>query len=215
MRRRNAQVGVLAALWVLMLPTAERVAADSWLPPMTAHYDSPDGTYRFTVIPRKLGSTLGYFLDLKNDTPLPGQDPTGPFFCRGILATKDADGGYRVVWETALSNTVSPVHALVAPEGRYVVTFDNWHHVGYGDNVVIIYGPGGRMIREFGLADLMSEEMVRMLPRSVSSIWWGGDHHIEDGETLVLSIVANGKMSYEEDIEYWHLPIALATGQIM
>ena len=88
--------------------------------------------------------------------------------------------------------------------------------MGFGPNAVVIYGPGGRLVRRFALTDLMPEEAVARLPASVSSIWWGGRHAIDGGgDILVLKIVADGKIPLLEKPAYRDLRIDLATGRIL
>ena len=85
----------------------------------------------------------------------------------------------RVLWAQPLSNAVAPVEALVSDTGRYVVTFDNWHSLGYGPNVVVIYGAEGQLLRSFSLEDLLSEAELRLVFRTVSSRWWPGESGLE------------------------------------
>jgi hypothetical protein len=41
---------------------------------------------------------------------------------------------------------VAPVSALVSEDGAYLITFDNWHSMGYGDDVVVLYRTDGTLI---------------------------------------------------------------------
>ncbi len=91
----------------------------------------------------------------------------------------------------------------------------NWYSTGYGKNTIVIYGPGGKFVREFALGDLLPAAAVNALPRSVSSIWWGQDHRFDSsGKYLILRIVSNGKMPYEADAQFREMRIELATGKI-
>lgn len=59
---------------------------------------------------------------------------------------------YAPKWTAPLSNRVAPVSALVSDSGRYVVTFDNWDQVGYGDDVVAVYdGSNGTLLWKYRL----------------------------------------------------------------
>jgi hypothetical protein len=83
-----------------------------------------------------------------------------------------------------------------AADGSHVVTFDNWHEMGYGADVVVIYGQDGRLIASFGLDHFLSMKENAALRRSVSSIDWGGDHHFDETEKyLVLEIAAEKRYS--------------------
>ena len=200
---------ILAVAW-LALPHAAR--ADSWSLPQTEAYVSPDGGHRLTVTPRSLSGQLRYFEDKVEGREPAGQSRDGPREARALLERREPDGRWREVWRRTLPNDVAPVRALVADGGRYAVTFDNWHSVGFGDNVVVIYGGDGRLIRSFRLDELLSTEAIDRLPRSVSSIAWGGPHRFsEDGGRLVLKIRrSDGDAA---DPRYDDLEIDLATGE--
>jgi hypothetical protein len=107
---------------------------------------------------------------------------------------------------------VSPVSALVADGGAYVVTFDNWHSVGFGDDVIVIYDQNGKLLKSLSLADILPGEYVKALPRSVSSLWWAGEHRIV-GTDLVLSIVVPSEDAFGGDRTYVEMHIDLTTGQ--
>ncbi|MBI2088738.1 MAG: hypothetical protein HYT78_08325 [Deltaproteobacteria bacterium] len=205
----------LVLVVALLLPPAPAYA-DSWALPVTRDYFSENRDFRFTVIPRELRSQLGYFSDKVTGRDPAGQLPGGALAATGILSRRRADGSYNPVWQKTLSNDVAPVSAIVSPSGEYVVTFDNWHSMGYGRNVVVIYGPDGMVIREFGLNDLLSTDETERLPRTVSSIWWGRGHHFdESGKFLVLRIAANRKMPSDRDAQFRLLHIELATGRVL
>src|SRR5262245_50139114 len=53
-------------------------------------------------------------------------------------------------WKTDLSNQVCPVNVLLSDDGEFAVTLDNWHSLGYGDNVVAIYNRAG-LIKKYSL----------------------------------------------------------------
>jgi hypothetical protein len=84
-------------------------------------------------------------------------------------------------------NDVSPVSVLIDDQGQYVVTFDNWHQIGYGDDVVTIDRSDGHIVRKYGLAELLSQEELDELPRTISSILWRGEHALDAsaGELVV------------------------------
>jgi hypothetical protein len=202
----------LTTLFFAPIPTH----ADSWFPAKTEDYFSSDNVYLFRVVPRKLNSSLDYFRDKVEGLENAGQRPGGQPYCMGTLSKSDAGDSYQPVWTKVLINDVAPTRAIVSRSGEYVVTFDNWYAVGYGKDVVVIYGRDGKSIRELGLADLMPEGEIEKLPRSVSSIWWGKDHYIDEtGKLLVLKIVANGKRPYGPDVVFRQVRVELATGKII
>jgi TonB family protein len=98
------------------------------------------------------------------------------------------------------------VSALVANDGS-LATFDNWHSMGYGDDVIAIYRRDGSLVRKFALSDLMSEDDILWLSRSVSSIWWSGKHRIDNiAHALVIGV--DGPTSTE-------IPISLSSGALL
>jgi len=203
------------ALALLAIGAFASAHADSWRLPKKEKYYSPNKKYYLEVIPKKLESQLKYFED-----KVEGRDNAGALKgvkenrAKGVFYARRADGGYSKKWEFLLLNEVSPVSALVSNRGDFVIAFDNWHSVGYGDNVVVIYRADGTLVKKFGLEDLLTEGDIETLPRSVSSIWWGGEHYIDEANgILVLKVVSKGKSSWDESAKYHELKIELATGR--
>lgn len=183
-----------------MLAIAAPAYADSWLPPEVETYTSADGHARVTIVPRPLDGAFPYFRDKAAGKEPAGQaansDQTRPM---ARLELQEA-GGWRTVWTEPLVNDVAPVKALVANGGRYLVTFDNWHMVGVGDDVVVIYDAQGKLVRKFGLDDLLPPSYIPLLPRSVSSLWWSGEHALaEEGDTLILRVLEPGERKLGEE----------------
>jgi len=203
----------LAAAAALLLLAAIPALADSWSLPRRETYWSADRQVRLTVTPRGISSPLRYFEDQAARRPSPGQQPGAAASARGLLERR-TNGRWERVWERPLLNEVAPVTALVAPGGRYAVTFDNWHSAGYGDTVVVIYDSAGEPVRALGLTDFLPADYVEALPHTVSSIWWGGDHRFSaDGDRLVLSVVIPSGESGLSGAGRVELQIDLATGQ--
>lgn len=199
-------------LVILLLIVPGAASADSWALPERQSYFSADRSLRFTVTPRALRGALGYFEDKVAGKEPAGQDKEGVKEATGKLERLDSNGTWIAVWERPLLNEVAPVNALVENSGRYVVTFDNWHSVGLGDNVVVIYGADGRLIRSMTLTDIVPEDYVQILPRSVSSLWWHGTDRIS-GDALVLQIVVPEGKSPNGKQDFVDVTVDLATGQ--
>lgn len=174
--------------------------ADSWESPSTKVYSSKTEQYRFTVVPAGLTA--------RDQTGKP-KDP-----CKGRLERRTPRGGHELVWERQLVNPVSPVNALVSSNGKYVVTFDNWHHVGRGQHVVVIYGPEGKLVRDMALTDFLTAEQILRLRKSVSSTWWGDGHSLDAREeNLVLRVVkAGGMFAPEVKPEHFEVRVLLKDG---
>ncbi|MBN1904113.1 MAG: ankyrin repeat domain-containing protein [Deltaproteobacteria bacterium] len=127
--------------------------ADSWAPPERKEFFSPDNKVRFTVIPSR-----GF-----------DEFEVGPV---GLLEQKNEAGKYEFVWVNKLVNDTTPVSAIVSDSGNYILTIDDYLSAGYGDKTIVLYNKSGNKIANFELDDALSEEQIRNLPTSVSSIWW-------------------------------------------
>jgi len=205
------QLSRLLVVAVITLVSAQPLHADQWVPPKIETYLSSDGASRLTVIPRGIESPLAYFQDKLDGREKAGQRKGDNDRPRGRLERND-QGVWRLVWEQPLVNDVSPVSALVADGGGYVVTFDNWHSAGFGDDVVVIYDKNGRVLKSLSLTDILPEEYVKALPRTVSSLWWAGEHRIV-GTELVLSVVVPSEDAFLGDRTYVEMHVDLTTGQ--
>ena len=178
-------LGLAFTLCLFCVTALTPAYADSWLLPETENYLSANGKFRLTVTPRDLDSQLGYFETKVNGEALP--EPLGP---KGKLETLDKDGQWILVWSRNLVNEVSPVSALVSEDGTRVVTFDNWHSVGHGDDVVVIYNRSGEMVRSLSLNQIVPNFFIDGFSRSVSSISWKDRDPQIAGQKLLLGFSA-------------------------
>ncbi|KRB02630.1 hypothetical protein ASD86_24375 [Lysobacter sp. Root690] len=200
-----------ALIGVLWTPPAR---ADSWEMPVVKSYFSADRNWRLEVRPRPIASQLDYFQDKVDDRDNAGGRAGETQ--KTALATMQRlhAGQWRTVWDGPLLNEVAPVDALVSPSGQ-AVTIDDWHGVGFGPRVVVIYDAGGKALRSLALKDFLPKPYIATLERSVSSIRWGGDHRISaDGRRLLLQVVVprfGQRMSAEPD--YVERQFDLSTGQ--
>ncbi|HET8782120.1 MAG TPA: energy transducer TonB [Pyrinomonadaceae bacterium] len=195
------------ALLVFVVFVCSSALADQWALPNAKKYYSPDKKYRLEVIPKKLQSQLAYFEDKSE-----GKQDAGAVKnlkdnrAKAIFSVRNGPD-YSKKYEFPLVNEVAPVFAIVSKDGNYVVTFDNWHMMGFGDDVVVIYKSDGTLIRKFGLEDLFTEADIGTFRRSVSSIWWWVDEHYIDDKSETLHLKPGTKELYRE------LKIELATGR--
>lgn len=174
---------------ILIVLLAASAQADSWAPPSIQQYASTDGTWRLTIYPRPLTNQLNYFKDKvdgkQNAGGVPGESQKSPI---GHMEHR-VGGRWVTAWKEPLVNDVAPVEAVVSDRGE-AITFDNWHSMGWGDDVVVIYAANGTMIRQFGLTEFLPQYYVDALPRSVSSIHWRGDARIDEAKRqLVIPVV--------------------------
>lgn len=200
-------IGIVAT--GLTVPQSAR--ADQWMPPQIEVYLSPDEATRLTVVPRGIASPLAYFRDKVDGREKAGQRKGGNDQPRAQLERRDEAGVWKVVWVRPLVNDVSPVSAIVENSGSHFVTFDNWHSAGFGSDVIVIYDQDGKLIRSLGLSDILPDEYIKALPRSVSSIWWSGDHKIV-GNDLIVSVVVPSEDGPGSERTYVELDVDLKSG---
>jgi Gram-negative bacterial TonB protein C-terminal len=195
---------LLTLLIVIGLSTVTN--ADTWSLPTPEKYCSENKKYCLKVEPKKLDSQLSYFQDKVDSKDDAGSDKkVKENYCKGVFFNKR-----KKLWNIRLDNEVSPVSAIVSNDGDYVVTFDNWHGTGYGDNVVVIYNASnGNLIKKLGLTDFLTESDVAGLTHSVSSIWWSGVHMFDyEKKQLILTVLGGLKVSFDVHID-------LITGKIL
>lgn len=204
---------------LIVLSVASMVHADSWRLPTPESYLSADKTWRLTVTPRALHSQLAYFEDKVARRDHAGSIPGNlQKQAQGYMEHLD-HGHWVAVWNEPLVNDVAPVSAIVSATGQ-VVTFDNWASMGYGDDAVVIYDLHGKPMRVMGLKDFLPAEYIEALPRSVSSLWWGGPHRFsDDARQLILRVVIPDKdhrgVSFSEDDPHLEIRFDLQTGKLL
>jgi hypothetical protein len=167
MSRIYRALNISAALAVALAGVA---AADSWLAPTEQDYYSLNEAYYLHVVPgdgaKHAAATL-----------------------YEVVVDAEVGGDALIKWSRDLVNPYAPTQVLVSDGGEYVVTSDDWGGVGYGPNVVVIYGPGGELVKQFALEDLLTEEEIALVPHSVSSRWWRAGKYInEENGVLVLKV---------------------------
>jgi hypothetical protein len=91
-------------------------------------------------------------------------------YARALFYERQADLSYRLTAEVALLNPIAPVDLLLSNSG-YLITFDNWHNLGY-DKAVVIYGPTGKPVASWELEQLYTPDQLTSIKQSVSSRWW-------------------------------------------
>lgn len=165
--------------------------ADDWMQPTTETTVSASGQYRVTVVPRPHAGPLARVERLMS----PGQ--------------------WESVWHEALVNAVAPVSVLLADDASYLVTFDNWASVGYGEDVVVIYDRGGKLVRKLSLEQILPPERLRLVPMSVSSRWWGGKHRLVDGDRVLELQVFKSRRDPGASPEFAPMRIRLSDGELI
>jgi hypothetical protein len=188
------------------------VQADSWAMPEQTVYQSPNKGCRVTVTPREIGSQLRYFERKIAETE--GKAQPQPGFAQAKAECKDQKGRWQKVWSGLISNEVAPVEVLVSNGARRVVTFDNWHQVGYGDNVVVIYNETGQLLGRYALEELVPAEYIEALPHSVSSIHWRGEPRIdEQANRLIVPLAVPTLDRTSDQKDYIEVVFDLSNGE--
>lgn len=191
-------------------------SADSWAPPTTETTLSANGRHRVTVVPRPIGGPLAYFEDKVSGKEPAGQRKEDPQ--KSPLARVEhlgANGKWILAWQGPLVNDVGPPAVLLANDASFLVTFDNWHSAGYGDDVVVIYGARGELVRKLSLDQILPPAYVHHLPRSVSSRWWGSKHRLVEGDRFVELHVVEPGTQIRSEATYVPVRIRLADGSVL
>lgn len=149
---------------VLLLSALPLAWADSWPGPRVVNVFSGNGQYFVRILPGKsVGDTFGFAGAAK-----------GPY-ARAEFYARQPDRSYQLVADVSLKNPVAPIDAIVSNQGD-LLTFDNWHNLGYG-KVVAIYDREGMNVAAYELEALYDETKIKKIPRSVSSRWWRCSPH--------------------------------------
>ena len=206
---------LVSALALLMLTTSV-AQADSWGPPTTTVTESANGQFRVTVVPRPLDGALAYFEDKVDGVGAAGQRKgdaqVSPI---ALVEQRKGKNGWIRVWQMPLVNDVAPTAVLLANDGSRLVTFDNWHSAGFGDDVVVIYDAQGDLVRKFSLDQILPAAYVAHLPRSVSSLWWGGQHALVAGDRFVELQVKPPGADIENEEAFLPVRLQLDNGEVV
>jgi hypothetical protein len=123
---------------------------------------------------------------------------------QGMLFTLAPDGSEAVVWKGPLFNV--PHRAIVADDGKYVVTLDVWSRLGH-ERCLVIYDEHGVVVASFDLEGLLSkEEIATFVFEADGSRQWlrGGRVEFNDRSDRVVVTLSWGKV----------ISIVLADGKI-
>ncbi|GAB5481088.1 MAG: hypothetical protein Pars92KO_08450 [Parasphingorhabdus sp.] len=178
-------------VFLFVAGVSQPAVADSWAPPKQAVFESNSGTARVTINPRDLSSPPEYFRDKRdeqNDPGLPSEAANARV--SAVIEVKNDSGVWTTNWQVDLVNEVAPVTAILSNDGQYLVTFDNWHRVGYGPTTIVRYKRGKGLLGAHDLGSFLPLYYLQALPRSVSSRSWKKGDPVFDGEGIKLAIIA-------------------------
>jgi hypothetical protein len=165
---------------VLSLGFPFSVFGDTWLNPKIETYFSEDSSFMLKVFPTEFPDK---YMDWKRAKPKKkakfSPADTAIKHCHAALY-KISDSDTTEIWSKRLINAIAPVHAIVANDGNTIVTFDNWHSVGYGIDVLVVYDSRGGLVNRYALEDF-SPFPINDYEMTISSLWWRcGASYIDD-----------------------------------
>lgn len=175
-------------LIILTLLLADKVSADSWAPPKVKDYYNSDSTFYVRIFPQQIPDKYYKWVQAsprKKKKFQPSDTLVTPCFARMYKVTEGEDS---LIWEKKLINRVAPVTAIVSNDGKYLVTFDNWHSMGYGVDVMAYYNEKGDLIRRHMLEDI-SPFPINTYEISISSIWWRCGQEFIDNQRISICFV--------------------------
>ena len=158
---------------LLLAVATSSPTADDWPAAHVKTVFSEDGGRFVRIIPGdNVAATIGF------KGARSGKNGRAEFYLR------QKDRSYRLIADIVLPNPVAPVEALLSNAGS-LITFDNWHNIGYG-KAVVIYDARARIVRSYELEQLYAREQIDRIPTSTSSRWWRctPHHFVEPREQL-------------------------------
>ena len=175
-------------MFLMIIFSYNDLRADSWMNPESKNYTSENGEYILTVYPTQIPKKYYSWLNAKPKKKSKfSVSDTIIIYCNAILK-KIEDNDTIEVWNKKLINKVAPVDVIVANDGESIITFDNWHNLGYGVDVMTCYDKHGNLTRRFSLEDI-SPFPINDYKFSISSIWWRcGVKYISNNEVKICFI---------------------------
>jgi hypothetical protein len=152
---------------VVLLAPAGTASADTWDSPKPRDYTSPSRNRTFKIVP-------------------PENWVSGT--AQGALVLHGKDGRQKTVWQRKLVNL--PHQAFVCDHSDHVVTIDTYARLGY-QHTLVLYGKDGKVLADYQLEDLLSEEEIRRhVVRTISSQRWadGKFGFSSDGKEFVAQL---------------------------
>lgn len=176
---------------ILLLLAPVFVFADVWKEPETKDYYNADSSYFARIVPINIPDNYYSWKNAsskKKQKYLPTDTIITPCYA---MMFKVAEQGDSLVWKKDLVNPIAPVTAIVSCDGKYLVTFDNWHECGYGDNVMVCYDENGNLIQKYSLKNI-SPFRIEEYEMSISSIWWRCGAEFFDNYRVKVCFENNG-----------------------
>jgi hypothetical protein len=176
---------MISILTFLTLFVSSNPIVDTWAPPKTTDYYNENKTHFVRIVPRTVPEKFWKWREAKPEQKKQfSPSDTTVIPCHAIMYKKTKSGD-SLVWKKKLINQIAPVSAFVTKDARYMVTFDNWHSMGYGVDVMVYYDNQGNLIKRHMLEDI-SPFPINTYSMSVSSLWWRCDSKFLDNKRLEI-----------------------------
>lgn len=91
------------------------------------------------------------------------------------------------------------------------MTLDNWAFSGCGDNVIAIYDQNGKLIKKYGLAEIVPASLIPKMTHHETSIWWRGDSIIDENNGWLVTQV----WQQYQKVPYKKIKIDLRSGKLL
>lgn len=166
---------------LLFIVSAIRIFADLWEPTEIFVTYSENKEYMLIVYPKVIPDNFHSYRYQRLLKKGVLKDSIQP--CHAILYhIRNTDT--ITIWNKPLINAGSPVSAVVANDGKSVVTFNEWGWLGL-IHPIVIYGELGELIKDISLEEI-SPFPINQYHSSRSSIYWSGEseHWRGKGEYL-------------------------------
>jgi hypothetical protein len=188
------------AIIIILLFGHHLLIADEWIKAYKKTYISQNGIYELIIEPMFVPKNYEKEIKKRKSHPekflnKPMNDTITP--CHAKLYKKIGSLGQpELIWDKVLVNPVAPYEAMITNDGKYVITFNDWSKLGYGENVMVVYWGNGDLLKQYRLHEItkLSESQLSV---SVTSIWWylGYETYSEKPDKLkVLILDKNAKI---------------------
>lgn len=181
-------LGMKSGMIILSLILCSNIWIDTWDPPITTNYYNTDSSFYVKIVPQKIPEKYWNWASAsvkKRKRFSPSDTLIIPCHAKMFRITEKGDS---LIWEQKLINRVAPVTVIVSNNGKYVITFDNWHSMGYGVDVLAYYNEKGELIKRHMLEDI-SPFPINTYQMSISSLWWRCGQQFIDDERISICFI--------------------------
>lgn len=172
-------------LFILVI-FGENLYAGSWANPQIKDYSSENKEYVLRIYPTYKPEKYDKWKhsNPKKSKRFKAKDTT-MVFCHAILY-KTVETDTVRVWEKRLLNEKAPATAIVANDGKSIVTFDDWYVVDHGINAMVLYDESGQLIKKYRLEEI-SPFPINDYRRSYFLIlhWRSGERYIDNNRVEI------------------------------